>query len=125
MAEPARILVVEDELTIREVLEDVLTGEGYDVRSVTHGREALEVLQAWPAEVVVLDLMLPVMDGWSFLQERQRAGIAPASRVLVLSASRQVRQTEAPHNLGVDAALPKPFDLEEVLTCITRLLEAE
>jgi two-component system, chemotaxis family, chemotaxis protein CheY len=122
MAEPHRILVVEDNLSIRETLEATFLDEGYNVRTAAHGREALEVLRTWPAKLVLLDLMLPIMDGWVFLTERQRLGIAPDARIAVVSATRQARSSTSA-DLGVDAIIPKPFDLNTLLTTVATLVE--
>ncbi len=117
-----RILVVEDEDTIRQVLELVLGDEGYDVRGVPHGRAALEVLRDWPAQLILLDMMLPIMDGWTFLEERRRLNVAGAARVIVVSASRVAQSTEATQ-FGVDAIVPKPFDLERLLGLVDSSLQ--
>ena len=121
MADPRRVLVVEDEPGIREALEAALLDDGYAVRTATHGREALDTLATWPAELILLDLMLPIMDGWLFLRERQRLGAAPDARVIVVSATREARHGTAAE-LGVDAVIPKPFDLDPLLDTVARLL---
>ena len=121
MADPRRVLVVEDERGIREALEAAFLDEGYDVRTATHGREALDTLAAWPAELILLDLMLPIMDGWVFLRERQRLGAAPEARVIVVSATREARNGTAAE-LGVAAIIPKPFDLDRLLDTAAQLL---
>ena len=121
MADPHRVLVVEDERGIREALEAALLDEGYEVRTATHGREALDTLATWPAEVILLDLMLPIMDGWLFLQERRRLGAAPEARVIVVSATREARHGTATE-LGADAVVAKPFDLDRLLDTVARLL---
>ena len=121
MADPRRVLVVEDERGIREALETALLDEGYQVRTATHGREALDVLAAWPADLILLDLMLPIMDGWLFLRERRRLGAAPDARVVVVSATREARHGTATE-LDADAVIPKPFDLTQLLDTVARLL---
>jgi two-component system chemotaxis response regulator CheY len=121
VADSRRVLVVEDERGIREALEAALLDEGYEVRTATHGREALDTLAAWPADLILLDLMLPIMDGWVFLRERRRLGAAPDARVIVVSATRESRDGTAA-DLGVDAVVPKPFDLGRLLDTTARLL---
>ena len=121
MADPRRVLVVEDEPGIREALEAALLDDGYAVRTATHGREALDTLATWPAELILLDLMLPIMDGWLFLRERRRLGAAPDARVIVVSATREARHGTAAE-LGADAVIPKPFDLDRLLDTVARLL---
>jgi DNA-binding response OmpR family regulator len=115
-------MVVEDDDLIREALEATLVDEGYEVRAVAHGRQALQALRTWPADLILLDLMLPIMDGWVFLAERQRLSLAPNARVAVVSATRQARNGDA-RALGVDAVIPKPFDLDLLLATTARLLE--
>ena len=120
MPDAGGVLVVEDDETIREVLTDALSDEGYTVRAVTHGREALGVLAEWRADLIVLDLMLPILDGWGFLEERRRLGVAEGVPVVVVSASRR-----GPSALGVDgvaAVLAKPFTLDELLGTVGRTI---
>ena len=117
-----RVMVVEDDPSIREALESTLLDEGYQVCAVSHGREALEALRTWPADLILLDLMLPIMDGWVFLAERRRLELAPNARIAIVSATRQARNGDA-RALGVDAVIPKPFDLDTLLTTTARLLD--
>lgn len=115
-----RILVVEDDDLLRETLEEVLADEGHDVRTASHGREALELLAEWHPELIVLDLMMPVMDGFAFRDAQVRNGIARDTRVLVLSAARDL--DAAAGRVAADAFLAKPFRLEEVLAAVESLL---
>ncbi|MCC6174178.1 MAG: response regulator [Chloroflexi bacterium] len=123
MNERHRVLVVEDDDLIRSVLEAALEDEGYLVRTAPHGRAALAVLERQPIDVVLLDLMLPIMDGWTFLKERQQRGIRPAVPVAIVSASRTARDLDAAA-LGVAAVIPKPFDLDDLLAVVARLAAA-
>jgi two-component system chemotaxis response regulator CheY len=123
MADPAQILVVEDEETIREVLVTALQDEGYAVRDVGDGQRALDVLGAWTPNLIILDLMLPVLDGWDFLRESQRLGLADKVPVVVLSASR--RGTTVTEMFPACAAvIAKPFDLGSLLDTIERLVRS-
>jgi two-component system, chemotaxis family, chemotaxis protein CheY len=115
-------MVVEDDPSIRDALESTLIDEGHQVCAVSHGREALEALRTWPADLILLDLMLPIMDGWVFLAERRRLELAPNARIVIVSATRQARNGDA-RALGVDAVIPKPFDLDTLLTTTARLLD--
>src|SRR5581483_10950225 len=67
-----RVLVVEDDRGIRDLLAAVLTDEGFDVRQAANGKEALAVLERWQPDAILLDLMMPVMDGWTFRREQRR-----------------------------------------------------
>jgi CheY-like chemotaxis protein len=111
---PLRVLVVEDEEAIRLVLEAALADEGHDVRAARHGAEALDILQEWDADLVLLDVMMPVLDGWGFLDERRRRELAPRARVVLVSASRGARETAAARG-DVAAVVSKPFELDLLL----------
>ncbi len=112
-----RVLITDDEPAIRHLLSEALSNEGYEVREALHGREVLDTLKVWQPNVIVLDLMMPIMDGWTFLMEKRRIESANIP-VIVISAHRLV-EGEA-ESLGVTAVFPKPFDLDELLDCIAR-----
>jgi CheY-like chemotaxis protein len=121
--EPAgsRILVVDDELPIRELVAQVLEDEGYLVEQAANGREALLKVQLMRPDVIVLDVMMPVMDGWTFAQACHSLFGEPIP-ILLLSASAQLaRATEQLRVYGVHASLAKPFDLDALLTLVGRL----
>lgn len=110
MTQPT-ILVVEDDADTREMLGRFLELEGFRVETAANGRQALERLEAGaPAAAIVLDLMMPVMDGWEFRREQlRRAALANIPVIVVSAAGRErLRQIEA------DAYLSKPVDLEEL-----------
>ena len=124
MTAPGRILVVEDDDSLREALLEVLGDEGHEVRVAAHGAEALERLNtqdAWEPELLVLDLMMPVMDAFEFREHQRQRAMAPDARVLVLSAARDLGS--AAERLTADAYLAKPFHLEEMLSTVDRLLD--
>ena len=118
-----RVLVVEDDEAIRSLLHCALAAEGYEVRTAEHGGAALEVLALWIPHLILLDLMMPVLDGWGF-RARQVAEIAWAAiPVIVLSAA----YDEAPRQadiLTVTAIRAKPFDLDDLLASVGDLLDA-
>src|SRR4051794_18799987 len=110
----ARILVIDDDPDLRDVLTYALADEGYDVRNAADGRTALEILQSWQPNVILLDLMMPILDGWGF-RERQLAEADIADiPVIVLSAARDLRV----ESLHPDAVVPKPFNLPHLLDTV-------
>jgi two-component system, chemotaxis family, chemotaxis protein CheY len=117
-----RVLLVEDEDTIGQIVADVLVLEGYDVRRARNGREALDILRAWVPRLILLDLMMPVMDGWAFrAAQRRLEGDAAQVPVIVLSGAREARARAS--ELGAVDALSKPFDLSQVVAAVGRWIE--
>src|SRR5436309_15353506 len=115
-AEP--ILVVEDDPDVRDALVLLLEGEGYAVTSARNGQEALEQLRAAPPALVLLDLMLPVMDGFEFrVQQLQDPALARVPVIVLSSGGDLTRKVEPLH---VDACLSKPLDLERLLALVAR-----
>jgi CheY-like chemotaxis protein len=114
-----RVLVVEDDPSVAQVLAGALELDEYEVRTAAHGREALGVLNAWRPDVIVLDLMMPVMDGWTFREEQRRRVALRGIPVVVVSASHHLDARAA----GMDAAavVAKPFDLDALLDTVRRV----
>jgi CheY-like chemotaxis protein len=115
----SRVLVIDDDAVIRETLATALGDEGYSVRCAEDGRAGLETLAGWAPDVIVLDLMMPVMDGHAFLAARAALGNADRIPVIILSAAHQIRAQAA--GLNAAAVFPKPFDLGALLDTIARL----
>ena len=120
MADQPRVLVVEDEASIAQVVVDVLAAEGYEVRRAANGLEGLRILGAWSPSVIVLDLMMPVMDGRAFRAEQLRLDHGrDAIHVIVLSGAREARAIA--EELNASATLTKPFDIDALLGTVARL----
>jgi CheY-like chemotaxis protein len=111
-----RVFVVEDDPDTREMLCRFLELEGYEVASAPNGRQALEQLRA-SAEycVILLDLMMPVMDGWQFRNEQVRSETLSKIPVIVVSAAGQGPMAQ----IDANAVLSKPVDLDELLARVT------
>jgi CheY-like chemotaxis protein len=113
----ASILVVDDDAAVREALTQLLELEGYRVTPAANGLEALNLLRnKQAASLVLLDLMMPVMDGWAFLAERARDPTLAAIPVIVISAA-----TQRGDRLDTVACLRKPIDPEALLELIEHL----
>jgi DNA-binding response OmpR family regulator len=110
----ARVLVVDDEIVMQGLLQDILSAEGYEVVIATNGQDGLERMAALHPDLVLLDLMMPVLDGWGVLKALEgKAGVPP---VIVLSASTNITGTvERAMARGAYACFPKPFDLGALL----------
>ena len=113
----ATVLIVEDDLDTREMLGRFLELEGYTVETAENGRRALERLGSGVgACVILLDLMMPVMDGWQFRQEQIRDASLADIPVIVVSAAGRERLEK----IQANAYLSKPVDLDELLGCVTQ-----
>lgn len=116
-----QILVVEDDNAIRGLVTELLRDDGYDVREATNGIEALERLQEQRPDLIVLDLMMPVMDGWRFVEECRREPGCGEVPIVVTSASHDLPRTaEKLRSFGVRTCLAKPFDLDGLLALVER-----
>jgi CheY-like chemotaxis protein len=112
-----RVLVVEDQDDIREFIAFVLQNEGYCVVTADNGAVALEQVARKPVNVVLLDMRMPVMDGWTFAREyRQRPG--PHVPIVVLTAAADAAQRAA--QIQADGYLGKPFELDDLLNVVAR-----
>ncbi|HEV3153746.1 MAG TPA: response regulator transcription factor [Candidatus Baltobacteraceae bacterium] len=110
-----RILVVDDERRIRELLELSLRHHGYDVRSAADGQAALAAAREWQPDAIVLDVMLPKIDGISLLPMLRRVTEAP---VIMLSAKGELEDKVSGLSGGADDYLSKPFELDELIAHI-------
>ena len=108
----ANILIVEDDPDILSSLAEAIREEGFDVETAANGYQALARLESHPPDLIFLDLMMPLMDGWKFLESARQRFPDLHPPVVVLSAVRNL--TDEVRRLGVTAFLPKPFDLEDV-----------
>jgi DNA-binding response OmpR family regulator len=114
-----RILLVEDSLRLRHAIATALEKSGYAVDATGNGREGLSLAQAYAYDAIVLDIMLPGLDGLSLLQQL-RAGDAP-THVLLLTARDTVQDRVHGLEAGADDYLIKPFALEELLARVATL----
>lgn len=119
--DPRAVLVVEDDSDIRFGLGVLLEDEGYKAVTAANGRQALAVLRAMPRlpSLILLDLMMPEMDGWQFRAEQRRDPELASIPVMVLSAAADLPKQTA--KLGAVGAMQKPVQVEELLAEIKRL----
>jgi CheY-like chemotaxis protein len=116
-----RVLIIDDDDSVCEVLREALTGEGFAVATVPHGAAALELVKHHTPAVIILDLRMPIMDGWSFAEQYRRQAKPPASLIL-LSAMRDIE--ESARRIGAASFIQKPFELTDVVAKIERCIAA-
>ncbi|HEV2331306.1 MAG TPA: response regulator [Verrucomicrobiae bacterium] len=115
----AKILIVDDEESVRGALGKVLRAEGYDIVLAGNGQLAIEKVAQEPIDLVLLDLGLPVKDGWALLKWLPR--FSPLLPVIVITG--RWKQAEMAEAAGADILMEKPLDVTKLLENIRQLLE--
>lgn len=111
------MLVIDDDDELAEVVRQVLREAGYSVATVRHGAAALELVRHVAPDLILLDLSMPIMDGWSFVAQYRRIANEGA-RVVLLTAN--VQAQEIARTLGADGYITKPFDVDELIAIVGR-----
>ena len=115
------VLVVDDDDVIRDVLAEALSDEGYDVVACEDGAEALDRTRRCRPDLIVLDLMMPRLDGWEFRRRQLEIDGLRDVPVIVLTAARNLEQQV--QSLRPAAAMAKPFNLGLLLRTVERVLD--
>jgi CheY-like chemotaxis protein len=116
------VLVVNDDARLAESVCQLLREEDYEARLALDGEAALETFAGWPADLVLLDLIMPRLDGWQFLERRSHDITLAQVPVLVWSVG-ATDELELARRLGADVCLARPAtDLDQLLDTIERLL---
>ncbi|MFN2536631.1 MAG: response regulator transcription factor [Mycobacteriales bacterium] len=118
-----KILVVDDEPSVRQLVTDVLTVEGYEVEAVADGYAALAAIEASGPDCVVLDVMMPGLNGHEVLQRIRAGEHGIGLPVVMLTAAADDTQQWQAWTEGVDYFLPKPFEADELLRYLSYLFE--
>ena len=115
------VLVVDDEPQVVWMLRFSLEAEGYQTLAARDGRAALDEIRRHRPPLMLLDIMMPVMDGWSVLEEIQTLPEEERPRVVVVSARTSVRDRDKATELGADAFVAKPFNIDDLLAVLREL----
>jgi two-component system chemotaxis response regulator CheY len=110
-----RILIVDDDESIRQIVHLCLADEGYDVVEASNGQTALAVLGDFQPSLILLDLRMPVMDGWEFAR---RYGSMPGPHVPIVAFVAALNAEKECADLSTAAILTKPFDLDDLLRAV-------
>ncbi|NWL89460.1 MULTISPECIES: response regulator transcription factor [unclassified Paenibacillus] len=114
------VLVVEDDTHMWEMISMVLNHEGFRVRGAVNGKEALAEMESAPPDLVLLDIMMPIMDGWDLCQELRR--LNPELPIIMITAKHETSQKVKGFGLGADDYLVKPFDPQELVARIKAVM---
>lgn len=116
-----RLLLVEDEQDLAEVISDTLSGKGFTVRIAHNGAEAIEAVSGYKADIIVTDIMMPVMDGFTFVKKLRTTD--KDTPVLFLSARSGAEDVVKGFETGAGDYIRKPFAISELIVRINSLLE--
>ena len=111
-----RVLLIEDDSASAQALSEVLELEGYEVRTVRNGADAIEVMHTFTPDAVVVDLQLPVMDGRSFI-ELYRRRVRPAASIIVMSGRSDGRAIA--QSVGAEGYVAKPVEVDDLLRALS------
>jgi CheY-like chemotaxis protein len=107
-----QVLVVEDESYLCDLIADVLEAEGHHPRLAGNGREALDLLRDFTPDLILLDLMMPVMDGWEVMSTLRADPDLAHIPVVIITAIYDLKRTQT--ETGASAVLTKPFDIDQL-----------
>jgi CheY-like chemotaxis protein len=114
----SRILVIDDDSSIRDLIETILYFEGHDPVTAADGEQGLQLLDRHQVDLIILDMMMPKVNGWQFLKAYKRRPRANPPVILYTAAVLGAHDT---HQLGVSAYLLKPFDTSHLVEWVNRL----
>jgi len=124
VSQDVRVLVIEDEDSIRRLIRAALGTEGYQVTETAHGEEGVALLEQESFDLVILDIQLPGISGWDVLETMRARGLRDQVRVVMLTAQSQEREILRGWRMGVDHYCLKPFEPEEFLATVDHVLSA-
>ncbi len=118
-----KILVVDDEPTIVRLMEFILARQGHEMLIAVNGEEALQKIRAHQPDLVLLDIMMPRIDGYEVAQQLRADPKTAALPVIMLSAKAQEEDIRRGEEVGVDAYVTKPFSPEHLVQVVTEHLQ--
>ena len=117
-----RVLVVDDDPSIRELIQTRLDIAGFTTRAARHGAEALEIMAHYKPEAMVLDINMPVLDGFGVLAHMQSLGLTARTPTMVLTARNRAEDVTRALQMGARDYMSKPFRDEQLIQRVGRLL---
>jgi CheY-like chemotaxis protein len=120
----ATILIAEDYDDNRELLRIVLTGAGYDVREARNGHECLTLAQQDPPDIIMVDLSMPILDGWAVFRELRANTLTENIPCVAVTAHAEADRQRALQT-GFSAYVSKPFRSDDLLATVAKLVSGE
>jgi len=120
-----KVLIADDEQDIKDVVQMYLETQGYEVETAYDGLDALDRINSWQPDVVLLDIMMPVMDGISVCKKMKSDPATKAIRVIMVSAASKREKEGEAYQAGADAYVLKPFDPGDLVKTIELTLAGQ
>ena len=121
---PQMVLVVDDDPLTSQVLQRYLERAGYQMLSATNGREAIKLAKSYAPQLIILDVMMPDMDGWTALERLRKMKATETIPVVVLTINPDATAQEQAQASGATLLLGKPISAAQLVTVIRRLIPA-
>ncbi|MDI5893582.1 response regulator [Flavobacterium algoritolerans] len=118
-----KILLVDDELNLRETISELLNYENYDVRTACNGQDALDLLEYWVPDLIICDIMMPVMDGSKFHEIIKEIHSLNSIPFIFLTAKKENNLMRKCLLDGVDDFISKPFKVKELISIVQSKIE--
>jgi CheY-like chemotaxis protein/two-component sensor histidine kinase len=118
-----KILLVDDELNLRETISELLIHNNYDVKTATNGQVALEILNHWIPDIIISDIMMPIMDGYEFQEIVNESNLLNQIPFIFLTAKNDVNEMEKCTLSGIDYFITKPFKIDDLIKIIQVKIE--
>jgi len=115
----ATILVVDDDETILLSVAELLELEGFTVATASNGLEALDVTRERQPSLVLLDMRMPILDGWAYARALTEQGL-PRPKIVIMTAAHDAHRWA--DEIGADAYLPKPFEADQLIDTVTEIV---
>ncbi len=113
------VLVVDDDRVLADLLTNFLEDEGYVVRVASNGQDALDLVRERPPDMILMDIQMPVMDGYTCC--RRLRGVEATARIPIIVMSANAARAAVQAELGIEEFLGKPFDLNELMRRVRKL----
>ena len=118
-----KILFVDDEPNVRETIKELLVFKSYDVRTAANGQEALDILKKQLPDVIILDVMMPMVDGFATLEQIKKDERLQHCKVIFLSAKNKEKDIEKGLSLGANLYVVKPFSIKKLVEQVQDLIQ--
>ncbi len=122
MKSPKKILIVDDEPSIVLALENILLAKGYEVQKAYNGKEGIETAQLFCPDLILLDIMMPFIDGFEFSSLIRKDKNLENTKIIFISAKGELTDKKYGYSKGCDDYIVKPFSTEKVVSKVTFLL---